>query len=120
MIYDTCPECGCAHLSTHLSGPFRHNEQSCYMCGWTGERFEPEARAIKLVKRVAVFHAVGHTYEIFDRYGQPYVQRSCPSREEALEELKHELEQLNSREGGRPWVGTLWPDSVVATGEIVR
>jgi hypothetical protein len=120
VIYDECPWCGCEHLRDCLSGPDRHLRQSCYECGWVGEAREPETRNVTLVKRLPV-HNGAINYEIFDCYGQPYTRSSGYSSEEvARKELEEELERLNQREGGAPWVGVLWPANVVAFGELVR
>ena len=121
MIYDNCPDCWCIGLRTVLA-PFRHNQQICYDCCWRGEVHKPEARHIATIRNVNVGMHGGFTYEIFDCFGQTYTTRAFTDPNKCRGELKETLDNLNNRDamGGQPWTGVLWPDKVLAEGELVR
>lgn len=115
-----CPICGCDDLSD-MWRKGRKLRQECRECDWVGKERIPEQQVIAITRNVLAGYQSGHTFEVFDRYGHVLMSsRSYSSADDTRVALKRELEvgRLNATAG--PYVGLLWPATVLVIGEVIR
>lgn len=114
-----CPVCGCDDLSD-MWRKGRKLRQECRECDWVGKERIPEEQEIVTTRRVMAGYHGGHTFEVFDRYGHILMSsRSYSTVDKARAALKRELAIGSSNETAGPYIGVLWPATVLVTGEVI-
>lgn len=118
-----CPICGCDDMSD-MWRRGRKLRQECRKCDWVGKERIPEEQEIVTTRRVKAGYHGGHTFEVFDRYGHILMSsRSYSTEDKARVGLKRELGRLGEgllNEDTGPYVGVLWPATVLVIGEVIH
>ncbi len=109
-----CPKCG-FDVFHQIWQRERKLAYRCEECYWLSEPFTPPMQKIETEQVIHVGQFGGIEYTVYDQYGHVMsMSRTYHDRDEAIVELKKELTQHPES------TGVLWPETVIAKGEVFK
>lgn len=109
-----CPQCGYNNFG-QLWQRGRKLAYRCEECHWMSKPFTPPYIPIEMEREISVSYSGGIEYTVYDQYGHVMVMsRTYIDRDKAIEALKDELKKNPGS------TAVLWPETVIAKGEVYQ
>ncbi len=109
-----CPKCG-DYIFHRIWQRGRKLAWRCVSCHWMSERFTPPQQEIETEQVISVSQFGGLEYTLYDQYGHVMIlSRTYDDQDDAIAALKNDL----IRHPGSTAV--LWPETVIAKGEVFK